>query len=449
MKVKKCLTCNKEFEVASSHNTAQKYCSKACKPSEKLPPKKHYCNKEFNSLRQQTYCTENCKQLAKQQRKQQFLDTKKEFICKFCNKKFTPIRQYHNTFCSSGCYKQYLKRFGTVKLICSICNKEFEVAYRFRKQLTCSKECAHVRTSITLNTSITKQCLYCNKDYSATQSYKDKAKYCSYDCFLKHKYGRLSATVIKNCEACGKEFEKSFSKRKVRFCSKSCANSGIFSARLGSISHWRGKHSWNYGLTTKTNSIVASLGKKISNNLKNQFKNGTLTNVGKNNPNYGNTRDTLSTKKLENFSKAASKRILLGQSGYLKNRITGKYFSNKTNTIMHFKSSWELAVMMWFDVNDNIKTYEYEPLILKLSNGTRAIPDFYVTYNDNSQNFIEVKPTAIQQMKHVFEKLELVKIVVKELGVDYVLFGNEMLDKIKFDLGDKFINAIKSYKNRG
>jgi len=115
---------------------------------------------------------------------------------------------------------------------------------------------------------------------------------------------------------------------------------------------------------------------------------------------------------------------------------------------MRFKSSWELAVMMWFDVNDDIKTYEYEPLILKLSNGTRAIPDFCVTYNDDSQKFIEVKPTAIQQMKHVSEKLELIKFAINELGVDYILFGNDMLDKIKSELGDKFINVLESYKNR-
>lgn len=110
------------------------------------------------------------------------------------------------------------------------------------------------------------------------------------------------------------------------------------------------------------------------------------------------------------------------------------------------KSSWELATMMFFDQNDDVVDYEYEPTTLELNDGRRAIPDFFVTFNDR-QEYVEVKPNFAQVFESVKLKLDLVKQKVESQGYSYTLYGDETIESFKLKLGERFLNEVKRYQS--
>lgn len=364
--------------------------------------------------------------------------------CQHCGVLFE-ARAADKKYCTKEHY--FASKDRCVTKTCEACGEQFTTAYRFRGQKTCGAACAGLLTSKRLKTRELKQCLSCGRDFSVTQSYKDKGKYCSLDCFYKHKYQRDSAVVTLICETCKKEFVKPFIKRNRRFCSKSCANTGEHNGMFAKPSPMRGKKAWNNGETVKTNPVVAQLGKKISAVMKQQFESGLRTHRGTNNPNHGNTSNTLTPEKRKRFSEAAINRVLVGVSGYKTGHVTGVYACKKSPTHVKFKSSWELAVMMWWDQNKNVASYEYEPSVITLDDGCRAIPDFFVTYVDGTKECVEIKPTAIQRLPVVAERLLRIRSAVEARGASYVTMGNEEIAEIKRDLGKEFVDVINSYKS--
>lgn len=422
----------------------QKFCSLGCRS-----PRKNsefinscvICGKQFQAtFDKQKCCSKDCRQ------KSVALSRKIEriFTCSTCGIQFSSKKKVVK-YCSHICFTN---RFGNVRKICEACNSEFIVPYRFRKQKTCNATCAGKLTSKRLKTRITKMCLCCGTTYEIVRSYEQYSKYCSSKCFYKHRYNRESKFLIKECETCGKEFKTLFIRRLTKHCSRSCAVSGEKNPRFGKPGTMRNRPSWTRGLTAETDDRIKRLGVKISNKLKNQFRSGERTHKGINNPNYGNTSDTLSIEKRRNFSLAAIDRILKGVSGYKTGHLTGTYVCKKCVNSVRFKSSWELIAMMWWDDNPDIISYEYEPDIIKLDENRRAIPDFKVTPKFGKQYFIEIKPTAIQELESVKEKLQLVKQKLNSMGYEYVLFGDVEIEKCKTDLGGKLQDEINSYKNR-
>jgi hypothetical protein len=196
--------------------------------------------------------------------------------------------------------------------------------------------------------------------------------------------------------------------------------------------------------TVETDERLRLLGEKISVLSKEQFRTGVRDHKGENNPMFNHVT---TEEQRQNHSKAAIKRVLDGFSGYKTGHLIGEYVSNKTGKMMKFKSSWELAVMMSFDENDKICWYEYEPDIIKLKNHRHAIPDFFVV-TDECRFYLEIKPTQIQMMKTVTEKLSLVKEAIAELGYEYQVWGDDEIKLLVTELGEKYSNAINNYQNR-
>jgi hypothetical protein len=207
-----------------------------------------------------------------------------------------------------------------------------------------------------------------------------------------------------------------------------------------------GKPSWNHGKTAKTDERIAALGQKISDGAKAAFAAGERSNVGEKNPNFGRTRDTRTPEQLENYSKAASQRIVDGVSGYGWGRLYGTYDAKKSLKPVKFKSSWELATMMAWDRDDKIISYEYEPAIFKIDDGHRAVPDFLVTFADGAKRFVEVKPTAMQVLPDVAQRLDLAKIAVERTGVQYVIIGTAEMDEFRKLLGASLDAEISKHK---
>lgn len=364
------------------------------------------------------------------------------YTCKKCAKEFVSVRL--RKYCSHECFA---KRFDPVNKTCETCGKNFVVAYRFRGQKTCGVECAKVAISKTLTTSETKRCLVCNAQYTVVQSYKDNAKYCSYECFLSTRKTR-QPDVMNVCEGCGKNFTVSYVRAKQRFCSKSCAHTGERNGMFGKPGSMTGKPPWSKNKSKETDERLKRMGEKISHVLKEQFSSGKRSHAGQKNPNFGNTSDTLSVEKRRNFSTAAINRVLSGVSGYKTGHITGEYMCKKSSKNVNFKSSWELAAMMWWDRNSNIRMYEYESRIIHLPDGRRAIPDFVLEYIDGTIEYVEIKPTPIQNLDIVKQKLDMIKEQLQREGAKYVLLGDDEIKLMIRDLGSAYDDAIKLYKNR-
>jgi len=365
------------------------------------------------------------------------------YVCNHCGVVFN-TRKNNKKFCKKECY--YASKDRSVINTCAACNSNFTVAYRFRTQKTCNFKCAG-RLAASNHSRETKNCLVCQTPFKVIQSRKEKSKYCSYDCYLSTRKTR-QPDVEKLCEFCGNKFVVKFTRSNKRFCNKICSNSGENNGMFGKPGSMTGKQSWNHGLTVETDERVAALGKKISIRSKSQFKTGVRSNRGDKNPNYGNTSDTLTPEKRKHFSEAAVNRILSGVSGYKTGHLNGEFIGEKTSSIVKFKSSWELAAMMMWETDDNVVSYEYEPRVVVLPDHRRAIPDFYVTYKNSESEFIEIKPTMIQQLPVVKEKLEQIRIQLNNEGVRYTLIGNDEIKRYTNLLGDDFLNAVERYKNR-
>lgn len=368
------------------------------------------------------------------------------YVCKRCGKEFLSSKGGRK-YCSHECYA---KRFDSVTKMCDVCGERFTVAYRFRGKKTCSKNCAKVLIARKLNTREVKKCLACGKDFEVVKSYKDKGKYCSYECFLSTRATR-QPNVTLTCDFCGKQFIVSFVRRNQRFCSKSCANSGPnnpYYGCSGSAHPMHNRTPWNKGLTASTDDRVRTLGRKISIVTKQQFSQGIRSNVGERNPNYGNTSDRLTPEKRRNFSEAAIRRVLSGVSGYKTGHVTGYHVSSKGGNV-RFKSSWELAMMMMWDTDSNVVKYEYEPFVIVVDDSSRAIPDFLVTFRSGEKHVVEIKPTVVQEIPIIHDRLVKIKEAVNKMGYQYVLFGNEWYEECSRMLGSRLSDAIEFHKNRG
>lgn len=438
-----CKTCKSSFLITNPRSR-QVYCSHECrKPRENTLEVNEccVCKKQFKpTYSKMKYCSDDCRQTG-------FSVTRKRdpYVknCLTCKNEFQTHKK-HKQYCSQKCYGA---RFGKVKKNCVICQNEFEVAYRFRGTLTCGRECLGKRLSEQFRERFELCCLNCNCKFEVVRNALESAKYCSTKCFYEHKYNRVSSILVKECEACNEEFVVKFIRRNKRFCSKKCAVSGERNGMFGKPGTMLGKPAWSRGLTAKTDERLKALGEKISITLKEGFASGRLSHVGENNPNFGYTKDVISAEKRANFSRAAIERILRGVAGYKTGHLSG-YYDGKFGRV-RFKSSWELAAMMYWDACDDVLMYTYEPTVLVLADGRHALPNFYIVFRDEKlSGFYEIKPTPIQELDEVKTKLDLVRSALAEKNFQYFLLGNKEIDKMKKELGDAFTNAVHEYKNR-
>lgn len=364
-------------------------------------------------------------------------------VCTRCKRSFVSKRSARK-FCSKTCSFASRHHNDVVKR-CEVCNVDFVVAYRFRAVKTCGPKCNAERISRSLTKRITKQCHACGNDFEVVPSYEASAKYCSYDCFLNTRDTR-QPNVEKTCVHCKQLFVVPYTKREQQFCSRGCAKSGVNSPWYGKVGPMKGKQAWNRGLTAKTDKRLADLGAKVSDTLGTKFRNGELSHAGAANPNYGHTSDKLTSQQRSNYSRAAVNRVLSGVSGYKTGHLTGVHESPKSQSPVRFKSSWELATMMWWDRQRNVVSYAYEPRVFELADGRRAIPDFFVAFSDGTTTYVEIKPTAIQKLPVVAQRLAMTSACVAQEGHSYVTMGNQEIDSFKRELGKEFQDAVERHQ---
>ncbi len=147
-----------------------------------------------------------------------------DHTCHHCGVKFQH-RKKDKKYCSFAHYQAHKKqKQPKQKKICKWCDKEFEVAYRFRAAKYCSKPCSN---SGTKQKRVGLDCQECGIHFEVIPyRIENGAAFCSYDCFAVNRRGGEDSVVKLVCENCGKEFEKSYIQRDRAFCSYRCSNQG-------------------------------------------------------------------------------------------------------------------------------------------------------------------------------------------------------------------------------
>lgn len=295
--------------------------------------------------------------------------------------------KYKSLFSS---YYRFIMALKDEKRDCFFCLKKFTPKYK--PQVCCSRHCSILlrnKNKISKNI-IELNCDWCKVSFTKKLSTLGKiGNYCCLNCSQAAKRGHETKYITKTCPNCNNKFDCLFRKQTI-FCSKSCSKSGKNHPLYGKKIKQKNKNIWNEGLTKKTDSRLADLGKKISFIQKQQFKHGLRTNKGKNNPNYGTTTSQRTPEQLENYSSAAINRI---KNNLIK--IRGQFESLKTGKKISFRSSLEKQFIECLEKDSNVIHYEYEPFAIEyedLKNKKRKyLPDFYVCYNNGEKVVIEIK----------------------------------------------------------
>lgn len=311
-----------------------------------------------------------------------------QYTCLTCGNPFESPKK-NKKYCSHKCYSE---RYGEVTNECVICHAPFTVSYRFRGKQTCSDECHSKNMSLKLTTRETKKCLHCGSDFEVVQSYKQRGKYCSLDCFYRHKYGKESDVVSLTCEGCGQKFERPFAGRKAKFCSRECSNTGIHNGMYGKPGPMLGKHAWNYGKTAKDDPRLAAMGEKISTIIADKIVNGERNH----------------------------------QSGY----VGEHFFSKKNNKEFYLRSSYESRYARMLEDDDDVVSYEHEPFrIPYLLDGSmhNYIPDFFVVRLRGKRQLIEVKPKMFVGGVNAM-KFQAARQWCQLNGVDYCIITEDEIE---------------------
>lgn len=114
----------------------------------------------------------------------------------------------------------------------------------------------------------------------------------------------------------------------------------------------------------------------------------------------------------------------------------GIHHSTKTGMTYNYKSSWELAYMKFLDKSDDVKSYQYEQVIimyvckLKMYNLRKYLPDFLVEYLDGRKELIEIKPASKVKDYQVAEKAKIAEQWCREHNATFKFMTEVDLKKI-------------------
>lgn len=241
--------------------------------------------------------------------------------------------------------------------------------------------------SAALKTSVELKCTCCGSTYEATKSYAGKSKYCSYQCFLKHKWKRDSSIVELTCEGCGSSFAKKFTQRKTRFCTRSCATSGERNpcfGLTGNAAPMNRVPRWHAGLTAKTDPRVRAAGEKIS--------------------------------------AIISQKIVDGEWNHQHGFVGSHFDSKKCGKTFYCRSSYEHMYLEKLEADCSVASYEVEPFrIPYVIDGSvhNYVPDALVTYVDAHMELVEVKPASLTETASNVAKREAAQAWCLSNGVVY------------------------------
>jgi hypothetical protein len=103
----------------------------------------------------------------------------------------------------------------------------------------------------------------------------------------------------------------------------------------------------------------------------------------------------------------------------------GEYVSVKTGMLCKYRSGWEEKVMVYLDTNPVVKHWTYEQTVIEYVSNIRTkkirryYPDFYVKYQDDKEEIIEVKPKRKLEQAVIKKKTAAAESWCKDRGMTY------------------------------
>lgn len=234
-----------------------------------------------------------------------------------------------------------------VALKCKECNIDF---YGKKTRKFCGTKCSAKHNARLKSAALTieKKCEWCDETFYVISFYKTQ-RFCTTEhMYLARRQGN-HGSIVKYCEACGDEFIVQYKRRLQRFCDLECKNSGMFNG--------------SYGHFASNDPKVAARGQKISKKLTQNMIDGKLNNS---NSNYK----------------------------------TGWFHSNKCNSDVFYRSSYELKAFEIIEADEQVQNFTVEPFSIEYEyqhSVHRYVPDILIKKTDGSRELIEIKPNYALQ----------------------------------------------------
>jgi|SRR3990167_1849355 len=287
--------------------------------------------------------------------------------CPECNVEFLKTRK-DKIYCSRKCARKNYNHNNFVELLCPRCNGIFKI-----------EKCDHNR-----RTKLGRDKIYCSKGCSSVVSNQNRAQ-----------------KRILKCENCGKEQEVLESDWREKYCSQECYREHD-KERLVKLARRVGQES----------------AEKISKTIKEKYANGyvhpwigrshsqgTKERISQSKKEYYETHNgywkdkKISEKSKQKMSETKTKNWIEGKYDHLKMCwAKGKYFFQKANKEVFYRSSWELGFMKYLDSCDDVSVCEYELLRIPYCDPSgrkrNYIPDILAYYKNGEKTLYEIKPIA-------------------------------------------------------
>lgn len=292
-----------------------------------------------------------------------------------------------------------------------------------------------------VDTRYSKQCITCGQVFYKKKclSFKhwEERKFCSLNCRrcdlssvdpTKFKVRYTNTDFYIRCYRCGEPIEiyteYEFMKRK--YCSKRC-----------------GKLDKNPNIKEKW---TEEKRRKVSERQKRFIKEGIWINPIYKEGVIEKIKETkrthpikFSEERLELSSFLSAKRLVDGKNeklGCFKYGKMGKFWSNKNNKEIFYRSSFEKRAFELLENDEEVISYEHEPFHLKykIQNKTRYyVPDILICYKNN-QKLVEIKPLAMTTTEIFFAKQESATQFCKENNMTFEVWTEVVLfpDRTKF-----------------
>lgn len=127
--------------------------------------------------------------------------------------------------------------------------------------------------------------------------------------------------------------------------------------------------------------------------------------------------------------------------------ITGEFLSEKINSYIPYRSSYELAYLELLEKDDSVISYQYETISIKyidIYNKERTyIPDFIVLYNDGRVVISEIKPEAMLSDYNVQAKKKATIKYINDNFKDSLISYEFITENTLFKSANDYTNFLR------
>lgn len=262
---------------------------------------------------------------------------------------------------------------------------------------------------------------------------KPTARFCQ---LAGHRTGRpKNPDATLQCAICGNDFVVPFTQRKTKkTCTVGVNGSDTCRAKLRLLNI----DIETFGAAISNGRLEADIsypGHPHSQELKDRWSversDGRM--CGKNNGMFGRKHRDDSR---EAMSLTKTQKMINGEYDKSKFSKKGEVFATKANKTISYRSMWELKAIELLETDANVVSFKFEcvriPYVYGIRNdGTPQIrhyvPDFIITFTNNSMKMVEVKPNCYVNSAMNVAKASAAREYCREVGMTYEFWTQDIL----------------------